>query len=573
MPMDGIALRFTADELNRKLAGGRVEKIIQPERDEIDITIRSGGENHILLLSASSGCTRAHITTERKTGPLEPPMFLQLLRKHLLGGRFVSVAQKNADRILVFTFEHNDELGELTRKHLYFECMGRNSNLIFVNANGKIIDAARHVTELVCGFRDVLPGCAYIDAPEHGKLPFDALDPGALQAALTEKSGAVAAVIGREISGLSKQTAMEIAYRIAGNTDARTEDFEPDRLAAAVCDAVNAILSDFSPHFYLSENTDPVDVCPFEYRSYANLRYEETNSLSEAFDAYYLAKDRRERILQKAASIQRVLKTNIERCEKKLAIQLEALNSAERMDEYRIKGELLTAGLDRAKKGMKQVSLINYYEEDCPEITVELDEKLSPRANAQHYFKLYQKARSARVLASEQKVKTEEELDYLRGQADNLSKCEFEPELNEIREELTKLKYIRTTQNRRQMKALPPSRPFRFNAPDGTLILVGKNNLQNEKLTFSADPMEYWLHAKDMPGSHVIVVSTDPSEETLYYAARLAAGYSSGCRSPKVAVDYTRRKYVKKPSGGRPGFVTFTNQKTVLAEPLRPASE
>ena len=263
----------------------------------------------------------------------------------------------------------------------------------------------------------------------------------------------------------------------------------------------------------------------------------------------------------------RVLKTNIERLERKLALQQEALLGSERMEEYRIKGELLTANLNLARKGEKSVLLPNYYEEGMPMLKVELDEKISPSANAQRYFKLYQKARNAKSLAAKQIEITSAELDYLEGQMDNLGKCSEEAALVEMREELEKLGYIKPNRNRRQMKQLPPSKPMRFALPNGRIVLVGRNNLQNDKLTFTAQPDEIWLHAKDMPGSHAIIVGENPDEETIRAAAQIAAAYSKGAQSSNVPVDYTMRKYVKKPSGARPGFVIFTHQKTLYVHP------
>ena len=245
--------------------------------------------------------------------------------------------------------------------------------------------------------------------------------------------------------------------------------------------------------------------------------------------------------------------------EKKLLIKQEALAEGARSEEYRVKGEMLTASPHLVKKGMKRVLLPNYYDENCAMLEVELDEKLNAAANAQRYFKLYRKAQVARKLAEEQIAEATEELGYLENQMENLELCEGEAELAEIREELVRLGYIRSTQSRRQMKALPPSTPLHFVAPDGTEVFVGRNNVQNERLTFSAQPDEWWLHAKDMPGSHVIVKSAHPS--------RLAAKYSKGSASSSVPVDYAQRRYVKKPGGAKPGFVIYTHQKTLLVKP------
>ena len=566
MPMDGLTLSLVTRELREALVGGRVDRITQPERDELNILVRNHGRNQLLLLSASAGCARAHITREKKVSPLEPPMLCMLLRKHISGGRVRDVRQINGDRILEIEFEHLDELGDSARKTLVCEFMGRHSNLILVDGEGRILECARRVTESMSSVREVLPGLRYERPPEHGKTPFDA--PGeAIVRALQGASGLLHKAIAGAISGLSVQTARELAFRAAGNEDAHTQELDMEAVAPAVARALAAAQSEIAPALLFAETGEPVDVVAFPYLSRAALRSERFATISEAMDAFYRARDRAERIKQKSAALHRVLKNNIERCERKLALQKEALLGSERMEEYRVKGELLTASLHLAKKGMKSVTIPNYYEEGTPDLEVQLDEKLSPGQNAQRYFKLYQKARSAKRLAAEQVEKTTEELNYLEGQMLNLSACEEESELAELREELEKYGYVRKNHNRRQMKKLEPSKPMRFDSPTGIPILVGKNNLQNDKLTFTAEPNEWWLHAKDMPGSHVIVASADPDEETLRMAARLAARYSKGASAGKVPVDMTRRRYVKKPAGAKPGFVIYTNQKTVLAEP------
>ena len=566
MPMDGLTLSLVTRELREALVGGRVDRITQPERDELNILVRNHGRNQLLLLSASAGCARAHITREKKVSPLEPPMLCMLLRKHISGGRVRDVRQVNGDRILEVEFEHLDELGDSARKILICEFMGRHSNLIFVDGEGRILECARRVTESMSSVREVLPGLRYERPPAHGKTPFDAPEADIVRA-LQGASGPLHKAIAASISGLSVQTARELAFRAAGNEDAHTQELDMAAVAPAVARALAEAQSEIAPALLFAETGEPVDVVAFPYLSRAALRSERFETISEAMDAFYRARDRAERIKQKSAALHRVLKNNIERCERKLALQQEALLGSERMEEYRVKGELLTASLHLAKKGMKSVTIPNYYEEGTPGLEVQLDEKLSPGQNAQRYFKLYQKARSAKRLAAEQVEKTTEELDYLEGQMLNLSACEEESELAELREELEKYGYVRKNHNRRQMKKLEPSRPMRFDSPTGIPILVGKNNLQNDKLTSTAEPNEWWLHAKDMPGSHVIVLSADPDEETLRMAARLAARYSKGASAGKVPVDMTRRRYVKKPAGAKPGFVIYTNQKTVLAEP------
>lgn len=566
MPLDGFTLGAIAKELHAALCGGRVDKIIQPERDEIIFTIRNGGANHMLLTSSSVGCARAHITAQKKTSPLEPFNLCMLMRKHLIGGRISDIRQIDCDRILEIEFEHLSDLGDRTHKTLICEFMGKHSNLIFVDAEGRIIDSARRVSEAISSVREVLPGLRYERPPQHGKIPFDSVRADALCSALSGRSGSVQKLLSDRISGLSRQTAREIAYRACGNADAHISECDLQTL----CAAAEAFFAprEAAPTLVYDDAGTPADVTAFPYQSYDGLRMEPVGTLSEAFDRFYRTRDQAERISQKSAAIHRALKTNIERCEKKLALQREALLGSERMEEYRIKGELLTANAHQVQKGQKCIDLPNYYDPDMRMLHVDLDVRLSGMQNAQRYFKLYQKARNARTLAAEQIERTSAELDYLEGQADNLTKCAGESELFEIRQELEKYSYMRASGNRRQIKQLPPSQPMRFTAPNGGMILVGRNNLQNDKLTFSAQPNEVWLHAKDMPGSHVIIVGAEPDSDTILYAARIAAAYSRGGASTRVPVDYTLRKYVKKPSGAKPGFVIYTNQRTLYVAPI-----
>ena len=572
MPLDGFTLGLIARELNATLAGGRVDRVIQPERDELNLLIRNGGANHSLLISSSAGCARAHLTSFKKNSPLEPFNLCMLMRKHLSGGRVSRVRAVDCDRILEIEFEHLDELGDPAKKTLVCEFMGKHSNLIFVGADGRIIDSARRVSEAISSVREVLPGLRYERPPAHGKIPYDSVDTEALERALAGKSGPLHKLIAQSVSGMSAQTARELAFRACGNEDAHIEECDRAAACASVARSLRELPEMRAPAVLYDADGRPVDAIAFPYLSRAQLRGEPFPTISAAMDAFYRSRDLAERIAQKSAAIHRTLKTNIERCERKIALQREALLGSERMEEYRVKGELLTANLHLAVKGAKSVSLPNYYDPEMKEIEIPLDVKLSPAQNAQKYFKLYQKARNARTLAAEQLERTSEELNYLEGQMDNLGKCSGESELAELRAELEKFGYLRHAANRRQIKQLPPSQPMKFTAPSGATVLVGKNNLQNDKLTFSAEPDEIWLHAKNMPGSHVVIVGENPDEETIFFAAKLAAAYSKGARSSNVPVDYTRRRFVKKPSGAKPGFVVYTNQRTlyVTPEPVSP---
>ena len=568
MPMDGVMLGFVARELKEKLVGGRVDKLTQPEKDEIILTIRNQGENRMLLVTANAGSARIHLTNEKKNNPLEPPTFCMLMRKMLLGSRVADVRQVMGDRIIEMDFDCLDELGDHVTRKLICEFMGRHSNIIFTHADGRIIDSVVHVTEEISRVREVLPGLRYQLPPEQGKLCYDEAGEEELAGRLSCASeGPLHKALAAAVSGLSPQTAKEIALRIAGSEELRIEACDPADTARAAVSFLEKLPGLVRPMLVLDDEGNAADVTPFEYLTRRHMNNRPMRSISEALEAYFRTRDQADRIHQKSSALNRVLKNNIERCEKKLGLQMQALMDSARMEEYRIKGELLTAGMHQVVKGMKAVELVNYYDPECRPMLIELDVKLSPGANAQRYFKLYQKARSARDLAAEQKAKTEEELNYLLGQMENLGKCTEEAELFEIRAELEQQGYVKANHNRRQMKNLPPSKPLKFTSSEGSIILVGKNNLQNDKLTASAQPNEIWMHAKDMPGSHVIIVSEDPGERTMEEAASLAAWYSSGRTSGRVPIDYTRRRYVKKPGGAKPGFVIYTHQKTIIAQP------
>ena len=567
MPIDGLMIGFIARELKNTLVGGRIDRIVQPERDEIILTIRNNGTNYQLLMSATANCARAHLTQYRKNNPLEPPVLCMLMRKHITGGRIADIRQIESDRILEIEIEHYDELGERAHKRLICEFMGKHSNIIFVGGDGRIIDSARRVNEQISSVREVLPGLRYELPPAHGKIPFDRVDSDILYEAIAGKNGKLHRLIAESISGMSTQTARELAFRATGNEETHSDECDLRAAAELISSALRQIPESIAPAIFFDAEDVPVDVAAFPFFSRVCLRSQRYNTISEAVDEFYRSRDSAERIHQKSAALHKTLKKNIERCEKKLALQQEALLGSQRMEEYRLKGELLTANLHMAKKGMKQVALPNYYETDMPLLFVDLDEKLSPGQNAQRYFKLYQKARNAQTLAAEQIEKTSAELNYLEGQLDNLSKCQEESELFELRTELERFGYVKPNRSRRQIKQLPPSKPMKFESPSGRTILVGKNNLQNDKLTFSAQPDEVWLHAKDMPGSHVIIVGENPDEATILYAARLAAAYSKGSTASRVPVDYTLRRYVKKPGGAKPGFVIYTNQRTLFVQP------
>ncbi len=565
MPMDGLTLQFVARELNAKLSQGRIDKVAQPEKDELVLLIRSQGENHRLLLCASPNNARAHLTVQNLSNPMEPPMFCMLMRKHLLGGHVLSVHQIGGDRILHVEIENTDELGILTTRTLILEIMGRHSNLIAVDMQGKIIDSIRHVGHDMSRVREVLPGLPYESPPAQDKLDPTSFSKEETQERLAALNGRLDKALASVFRGLSGVAAQEIAYRLTGSDKALMEEIDLGTLSQRLFDFMNFIPSLTPPVLQKDPDGAAIDVFPFPYLGRDTSLQTACTSISQALDAFFSTRDQAERISQKSASLNRLLKTHIERCEKKLALQLQELENSARMEEYRILGDLINANLYQLRKGQDTVRLQNFYDPEGGYIDIAMDKQLTPAQNAQRYFKRYQKARAAKETAAAQKEKTLAELAFLEGALDDLQKCVEESELSEIRQELQKAGYIRASHSRKPQRKLPESRPFRYESRDGIEILVGKNSLQNDRITSNARGEETWLHAKDMPGSHVIIRKEgDIPESTLLEAAQLAAYYSRGRQSAGVPIDYTLRKYVKKPGGSPAGFVIYVNQRTLF---------
>ncbi len=561
--MDGVMTGFVVRELDAALAGGRIDRITQPERDTVILVIRAGNENRSLLLCASANNARCHLTGQKFSNPMEPPALCMLMRKQLLGGRVVSVRQIGGDRIVYIDLDTIGEMGDHEPRRLVLEMMGRHSNLMLLNGEGRILESAHHVNAEMSRVRQIQPGMMYTPPPAQ-----DRLDPGEMDAArLREKLEAMGnrqpleKALSGAICGLSAATAREIAWRVLARGETEPEDLD------ACCEKIVALFHRMpemrSPRVEYGENGEAAEVMPFPWLSGNLEAQKEFPTVSQALEAFFGGRDQQDRLRQRSASMVRLLKTQIERCGKKLALQEEELAGAARMEEYRIMGEALHANLYSLRKGETEVTLPNWYDPKGGTITIPLDARLTPGQNAQRYFKKYQKARSARQVASEQKEKTLQELDYLEGMLLDVGKCVGESELEEIRGELVRTGYMKKITSRRQTRTLPRSKPYRYLSADGMEILVGKNAVQNDRLTMEAPGDAMWLHAKDLPGSHVIIRGEgEIPRETLKQAAMLAAWYSKGQRSSMVPIDYTRRKYVKKPSGAAPGKVIYTHHKT-----------
>ena len=567
MPMDGLTVGFAARELNEMLRGGRVDRITQPERNTIVILIRTGCENRRLLLCASPNNARCHLTMGTYTNPLEPPAMCMLMRKQLTGARIEDIRQIGGDRIIHVNLDAVNELGDHVLRRLVLEIMGRHSNLLLLDENGRIMEATRHVNMEMSRVRQIQPGMAYLPPPPQDRLSPEEITGENLYARLSSRSeGVFSKALAETVTGLSRVAAEELACRVLQPGEEWPENLQDtcSRLAA-LFDRLPGMAD---PQVLFGENGEADDVFPFLYLSRRISSQRSFTTLSEALEICFGTRDARDRLNQRSASMLRTLKSQLDRCQRKLAIQLEELSSAEKMEEYRRMGEAINANLYQLKKGMASAELPDWFSPDGGTITVPLDIRLSPSQNAQKYFKKYQKARSAREIAAEQRDRTLEEIDYLEGMLLDVGKCVGESELEEIRQELVRTGYLKKVTSRRQQRQLPRSKPCRYLSADGIEILVGKNAAQNDRLTLGAKPDELWLHAKDMPGSHVIVrCEGEVPHTTLKQAALLAAWYSKGQRSSLVPVDYTLRKYVKKPSGAMPGKVIYTHHKTAYMTP------
>ena len=559
--MDGMTAGFAARELNQILRGGRIDKITQPERDTVVLVIRAGGANHRLLLCASPNNARCHLTLGTWSNPLEPLPLCMLMRKQIAGARITEIRQVGGDRVIHVDMDAVNEMGDHVLRRLVLEIMGRHSNLLLLDENGRILEATRHVNPEMSRVRQIQPGMAYLPPPAQDKLNPETITGADLYARLsTLPEGKFSRALSDHITGLSRAAAEELACRVL-----RGEDWPADLKDACerVADLLNRLPSMADPRVLFSENGEAEDVFPFPYLSERTDAQQPYKTLSEALEVYYGSRDIRERLSQRSASMIRTLKGQLDRCQRKLAIQQEELSSAEKMEEYRRMGEALNANLYQLKKGMAEAVLTDWNDPAGGTITVPLDIRLTPGQNAQKYFKKYQKARSAREIAAQQRDKTLEEIDYLESMLLDVDKCVGESEMEEIRDELVRTGYLKKSTSRRQQRQLPRSKPCRYLSDDGIEILVGKNAAQNDRITLGAKPEEMWLHAKDMPGSHVIICREgDIPQTTLKQAAMLAAWYSKGQRSSMVPIDYTLRKYVKKPSGAAPGKVIYTHQKT-----------
>ena len=571
MAFDGTVIANIVYDMNRLLTGGRIYKIYQPETDELLLVIKNQKETHRLLLSASASLPLVYFTSENKQNPMTAPNFCMLLRKHISNGRIVEVSQPGMERIIEIRIEHLNELGDLCAKKLVIEIMGKHSNIIFLDDTGMIIDSIKHISNQVSSVREVLPGRTYMVPPAQGKISLYDITPAWMEGTLLTKASSVQKAIYGSISGISPLMANEICYRASIDGDAAVASLSDTEQATLYGELVR-LKSQLQNHEFapciIYQGKTPLEFACMELSMYPDMETKTFSSISEVLETYYAEKEVVTRIRQKSTDLRKIVSNAIERTAKKYDLQRKQLKDTEKKEKYKIYGELLhTYGYD-VQPGQKELTCINYY--DGNEITIPLDTQLTAMENAKKYFDRYGKLKrtyeALHVLVEE----TRAELEHLESISNSLEIARDENDLMMIKEELMDYNYVkRHGQSKKKNKS--KSKPFHYISSDGFHMYVGKNNFQNDELTFKfANGKDMWFHAKKMAGSHVIVKLETASElpdKTYEEAARLAAYYSKGKNAPKVEIDYTERRNLKKQPQAKPGFVIYHTNYSMIIEP------
>jgi predicted ribosome quality control (RQC) complex YloA/Tae2 family protein len=575
MPLDAIFLSALTAELNETLPGARIDKIQQPERDTVLLHLRSpAAGNRKLLISASPNHPRLHYTDARWENPAQPPMFCMLLRKHLAGGRVISLRQLPLERAVDLCVESADELGELSEKHLCLELMGRNSNLILTGPDGRIIDCLRRVDFEMSEKRQVLPGLFYREPPAQGKLDFRDETGESLRAALeaVNHPTALDRWLMDRYAGISPLIARELALLAAGRVDPDVTSLDRPALAAALDREFRGLTGGFVPTcLYLNGERKDFSFRPI--RQYAGyMSQERFPGFSELLDDFYTGRAMNERMRARTQAIHKTLTNQLSRIRRKLANQEKELEATYDRERLRQLGDIVTANLHLIQRGQARLSAVDFYDPEMREIEIPLNVTLSPQQNAAKYYKDYTKAKHAEKFLTEQIGLGRTEESYLASVLEALDRAETEADVSDIRAELTEGGYLRQTDRKKQMKA-PASKPMQFQSSDGIQILVGRNNRQNDMLTTKmAYKTDLWLHVQKAHGSHVIIACAGAPvpDQTVTEAAELAAWFSQARQGHNVPVDLCPVRQVKKPAGAKPGMVVYENYRTVYVTPHEP---
>jgi len=569
MAFDGITIANITKELSDKLTGGRIRKIAQPENDELILTIKSAEGNFRLLISASASLPLIYLTETNKPSPLTAPNFCMLLRKHIENGRIIKISQPGLERIIRFDIEHLDELGDLRCKTLIIEIMGKHSNIIFCDENDRIIDSIKHVSLQMSSVREVLPGRTYFVPVTQEKANPLELSLEAFTELVGSKSTKLAKAIYSSYTGISPVAANEVIFRsglnaeMSGNALSELEMLHLFKTFSYYIEDVKT--GNFAPQIVYNGKT-PVEYSALTMTMYQDFEQVSHESISHILETYYAERNTVTRIRQRSVDLRKIVQTALDRSRKKYDLQAKQLQDTEKRDTYRIYGELLTTYGYSAKPGAKSLDVLNYYTNE--EIRIPLDPQLSALENAKKYFDKYNKLKRTHEAVSALLKETGDEATHLDSISTALDIALSEEDLVEIKEELMEYGYIKK-RHPGGKKPKITSKPFHYISSDGYHMYVGKNNFQNEELTFKfAAGNDWWFHAKGIPGSHVIVKtegSDDMPDATFEEAGRLAAYYSQSRDNEKVEIDYIQKKHIKKPKGGKPGFVVYyTNYSLVI---------
>ena len=588
MAFDGLVISNLVYELNQTILNAKISKIAQPENDELLFTLKGSNGQFRLAMSASASLPFLYLTETNKPSPLTAPNFCMLLRKHIANGRIIKIYQPHMERIIHFDIEHLDEMGDLCQKTLIVELMGKHSNIIFCSSDGTIIDSIKHVSSMMSSVREVLPGRAYcIPATQEDKLNPREVTEEVFMESVMKKPVSITKAIYGSFTGISPVIANEICYRASIDGDMPVDSLDADG-KKHLFHNFSWMMEDVKNHNYcpniITRGREPIDFSCFRLSEYVhtaldqkimqNTDHADTNaytmteydSISKVLEEYYASKNIYTRIRQKSVDLRKIVSTALERNRKKYQLQQKQLKDTEKRDKYKVYGELIHTYGYNLEEGAKELEALNYYTNEM--IKIPLDPQKTPQENAKKYFDRYNKQKRTFEALSELIKETKDEIDYLESVSKSLDIARSEDDLIQIKEELIESGFIRRKQSAKKVKIT--SKPFHYISSDGFHMYVGKNNLQNDELTFQfAKGNDWWFHAKGAPGSHVIVKAdgVELPDRTFEEAARLAAYYSSLRDSEKVEIDYVEKKQVKKPNGSKPGFVVYYTNYSMMIEP------
>lgn len=569
MAFDGIVISNLVHELKNELLNGRISKIAQPESDELLLTFKGKQGQIRLVLSASASLPLVYLTKTNKPSPMTAPNFCMLLRKHIANGRITDISQPGMERIIRFDIEHLDELGDLCHKSLIVELMGKHSNIIFCREDGTIIDSIKHISAMVSSVREVLPGRTYfIPETQHKENPLET-DQNIFFSTVFAKPMTIQKAIYTTYTGISPVIASEICYRASVDGDMATDSLSEDEKLhlyhnfSWMIEDVKAC--NFTPNI-IKNGKEPIEFASLTLSQYADYDVSTYDTISTVLERFYAEKNTYTRIRQKTVDLRRIVNTALERNRKKYALQCKQMEDTKKREKYKIYGELLHTYGYNATEGARKLEVINYYTNEP--LTIPLDPQLTAMENAQKYFDKYNKLKRTYEALTTLCVETKKEIDHLESIATSMDIATSEDDLVQIRQELTEYGYMRRKSSHKKERV--KSVPYHYISSDGYDMYVGKNNFQNDELTFKvAVGNDWWFHAKGIPGSHVIVKTNGDTlpDQTFEEAARLAAYYSKGRDNAKVEVDYLEKKNVKKPNGSAPGFVVYYTNYSMVAIP------